>query len=168
VRDTEEERREKFELVRLPYRFKFQDSFCDPCVEWLEMIETLCNEIIGNYMKKKDQLLKATFGTRKKRRLNRVMDALNFKYLDYERLDVGAGGANKKRVVSILERQAMRFIEKDQRAAKKQKKISRAKGFGSQKNESSQSRLLSRQRYKMYQRRLSTPLRPPLPVLWNY
>jgi hypothetical protein len=47
------------------------------------------------------------------------MDALNFEYPDYERLDEGAGGANKKRVVSILKRQAMQSIEKDQRAGKK-------------------------------------------------
>jgi hypothetical protein len=40
------------------------------------------------------------------------MDALNFEYLDYERLDKGAGGAKKKRIVSILKRQAMRSIEK--------------------------------------------------------
>jgi hypothetical protein len=32
------------------------------------------------------------------------MDALYFEYLDYERLDEGAGGAKKKRVVSILKR----------------------------------------------------------------
>jgi hypothetical protein len=48
-----------------------------------------------------------SFGTRKKRRLNWVMDALNFEYPDYERLDEGAGGAKKKRLVSILKRQAM-------------------------------------------------------------
>ena len=63
----------------------------------------------------------ATFGTREKRRLNRVMHALNFEYPDYDRLDDGAGGAKKKRVVSILKRQAMRSIEEDQRAGKKQK-----------------------------------------------
>jgi hypothetical protein len=37
-----------------------------------------------------------------------VMDALNFEYLDYERLDEGAGGEKRKRVVSILNRQAIR------------------------------------------------------------
>jgi hypothetical protein len=110
----------KFELVRLSYRFKFQDSFHSPCAEWLEMIETMCNEILGNYMKE-DQLITAAFGTRKKQRLNRVMDTLNFEYPDYERLDEGAGRAKKKRVVSILKRQAMQSIEKDQGAAKKQK-----------------------------------------------
>jgi hypothetical protein len=55
------------------------------------MIETMCNEILGNYMKKEDQLMAAAFGTRPRRRLNRVMDALNFEYLDYERFDRGAG-----------------------------------------------------------------------------
>jgi hypothetical protein len=34
----------KFELVRLPYRFKFQKTFSGPCVEWLEVIETMCND----------------------------------------------------------------------------------------------------------------------------
>jgi hypothetical protein len=46
------------------------------------MIETMCNEILGNYTKKEDQLMTAAFGTRPKRRLNRVMDALNFEYPD--------------------------------------------------------------------------------------
>jgi hypothetical protein len=55
------------------------------------MIETMCNEILGNYMKKEDQLMTAAFGIRPKRRLNRVMDALNFEYPDYEKLDEGDG-----------------------------------------------------------------------------
>jgi hypothetical protein len=75
-------------------------------------------------MKKEDQLMIAAFGTWKKRRLNRVMDTLNFEYPDYERLDEGVGGAKKKRVLSILKRQEMRSIEKDQRAASKKQKIS--------------------------------------------
>jgi hypothetical protein len=54
------------------------------------MIETMCNEILGNYTKKEDQLMTASFSTLPKRRLNRVMDALNFEYPDYERLDEGA------------------------------------------------------------------------------
>jgi hypothetical protein len=81
----------------------------------------MCNEILGNYTKKDDQLMTAAFGTREKRRLNRVMDALNFEYPDYDRFDQGAGGAKKKRVVSILKRQAIRSVKKYQRAAKKQK-----------------------------------------------
>jgi hypothetical protein len=34
----------------------------------------------------------ASFGTRPKQRLKRVMDALNFEYLDYEQLNKGAKG----------------------------------------------------------------------------
>jgi hypothetical protein len=33
-----------------------------------------------------------------------VIDALNFKYPNYERLDERAGGAKRKRVISILNR----------------------------------------------------------------
>jgi hypothetical protein len=68
------------------------------------MIETMCNEILGNYTKKEDQLMTAAFGTRPKRRLNRVMDALNFEYPDYERLDEWGGGVKRKQVVSIRSR----------------------------------------------------------------
>jgi hypothetical protein len=95
------------------------------------------------------------------------MDALNFEYPDYERLDEGAGGAKKKRVVSILKRQAIWSIEKDQRATKRQK-ISVEPKDSTPKNESPQYWLLPRQRYKMYQRRLPTPLRLPPPVLQKY
>jgi hypothetical protein len=42
----------KFELVRLSYQFKFHGTFNDPCTEWLEMIEAMCNEILGKYTKK--------------------------------------------------------------------------------------------------------------------
>jgi hypothetical protein len=94
------------------------------------------------------------------------MDALNFEYPDYERLDEGDEGAKKKRVVSILKRQAMWSIEKDQRSAKKQK-ISAKPKDSAPKNESPQSWPLPRW-YKMYQRRLSAPLRPPLLVLQKY
>ena len=89
--------KEKNELVRLPYRFKFEKQFKGPCQEWLEMKETMCNEILGNYTKKEDQLMTAAFGTRPKRRLNRVMDALNFEYPDYERLNKGAKGQKRKK-----------------------------------------------------------------------
>jgi hypothetical protein len=83
------------------------------------MIETMCNEILGNYTKKGDQLMTAAFGTRPKRRLNRVMDALNFDYPDYEKLDEGAEGIKIKRIVSILSRQAARLIKEDEKALKK-------------------------------------------------
>jgi hypothetical protein len=83
-------------LVRLPYQFKFEKQFKEPCQEWLEMIETVSNEVLGNYTKKEDQLMNAAFGTRLKRRLNRMMDALNFEYPNYERLNKGAEGKREK------------------------------------------------------------------------
>jgi hypothetical protein len=103
----EEGRGKKYEHVCLPYQFKFQKRFSKPCAEWLELIETMCNEILGNYMKKEDQLMTTAFGTQPKRRLNHVMDALNFEYPDYQRLDEGARGVKRKRVFSILSRQAI-------------------------------------------------------------
>jgi hypothetical protein len=81
----------------------------------------MCNEILGNYTKKEDQLITAAFGTRPKRRLNRVMDALNFDYPDYEKLDKGVEGVKRKRVVSILRRQAARIVKKDEKISKKRK-----------------------------------------------
>jgi hypothetical protein len=90
------------ELVRLPYYYKFKKYFKAPCQEWLDTIEVMCNEILGNYSKKEDQLMTAAFGTRPKRRMNRVMDALNFEYPDYERLDKGAEGQKRKRIAEAL------------------------------------------------------------------
>jgi hypothetical protein len=113
--------KKKNELVRLPYHFKFKKHFKEPCQEWLEMIETMCNKILGNYIKKEDQLMTAAFGTRSKRRLNQVMDALKFEYPDYERLSKGAEGPKWKRVVSVMKRQAARMIEEDDKALKKKK-----------------------------------------------
>jgi hypothetical protein len=113
--------KKKGELVRLHYRFKFEKQFKEPCQEWLEMIETLCNKILGNYTKKEDQLMTTAFSTRPKRRLNRVMDALNFEYPDYKRLNKGAEGSKRKRVVSVMSRQAARMIKEDEKALKKRK-----------------------------------------------
>jgi hypothetical protein len=92
-----EGKKKEGELVRLPYHYKFKKHFKVPCQEWLDTIEVMCNEILGNYSKKEDQLMTAAFGTRPKRRLNRVMDALGFEYIDYERLDKGAEGQKKEK-----------------------------------------------------------------------
>jgi hypothetical protein len=85
------------------------------------MIETMCNEILGNYTKKEDQLMSAAIGTWPKRRLNRVMDALKFEYPNYERLNKGAEGAKRKRVVSVLSREAARTVKEDEKILKKRK-----------------------------------------------
>ena len=47
------------------------------------------------------------------------MDALNFDYPDYEKLDEGAEGIKRKRIVSILNRQAARLVKEDEKALKK-------------------------------------------------
>jgi hypothetical protein len=105
------------EFVRLPYHYKFKKHFKVPCQEWLDTIEVMCNEILGNYSKKEDQLMTAAFGTRPKRRLNRVMDALGFEYPDYERLDKGAEGQKRKRLADVL--------NKDDEEQLKKKKLKR-------------------------------------------
>jgi hypothetical protein len=56
----------KNELIRLPYHFKFKKHFKEPCQEWLDTIEVMCNEILSNYTKKEDQLMTAAFGARPK------------------------------------------------------------------------------------------------------
>lgn len=113
--------KKKKELVRLPYYYKFKKHFKVPCQEWLHTIEVMCNEILGNYSKKEDQLMTAAFGTRPKRRLNRVMDALNFEYPDYERLERGAEGQKRKRVASVLDKEAAKLVKKDEETSKKRK-----------------------------------------------
>jgi hypothetical protein len=97
-----EREKKEGELVRLPYHYKFKKYFKAPCQEWLETIEVMSTEILGNYSKKEDQLMTAAFGTRPKRRLNRVLDAIGFEYPDYGRLDKGAEGLKRKRVAGTL------------------------------------------------------------------
>jgi hypothetical protein len=111
----------KHELVQLAYRFKFEKQFKKSRKEWLDMIERMCNEILGHNTKKEDQLMTAAFDTRLKQRLNRVMDALKFEYPDYESLDKGAEGIKRKRIISILSRQAAIMVKEDEKASKKRK-----------------------------------------------
>jgi hypothetical protein len=96
----------------------------------------------------------AAFGTRSKRMLNRVMDALNFEYPDYDRLDEGAGGGKRKRIISILGRQAARSVKEDHKASKKQKTLLKPKRIRLQRSGNSTRYLLPKPRYKMWQRRL--------------
>jgi hypothetical protein len=49
----------------------------------------------------------------------RLDNVPSMEYLDYERLDEGAGGAKRKRVVSVLSRQAARSVKADKEALKK-------------------------------------------------
>jgi hypothetical protein len=49
------------------------------------------------------------------------MDALNFEYPDYERLNKGAEGQKRKRIVSILSRQTARMVKEDEEILKRRK-----------------------------------------------
>jgi hypothetical protein len=88
--------KKKKELVRLPCYYKFKKHFKEPCQEWLDTIEVMCNEILGNYSK-------------------------NFEYPDYERVDRGAKGQKRKRVASALDKEAAKLVKKDEETLKKRK-----------------------------------------------
>jgi hypothetical protein len=49
------------------------------------------------------------------------MDAMKFEYPDYERLNKGTEGVKRKRVVSILNRQAARMVKEDEKVSEKRK-----------------------------------------------
>jgi hypothetical protein len=70
----------------------------------------------------------AAFGTRPKRRLNRVLDALGFEYPDYENLNKGAGGQKRKRMTETLNEDekelSKKKIPKKRRASSPKQKMS--------------------------------------------
>jgi hypothetical protein len=70
-------------LVRLKYTFRFGDQFVEPDDDWLKCVENTSDELLGAYSKSEDNALSAAFGSRKKKRLNRVFDAIGFVYPDY-------------------------------------------------------------------------------------
>jgi hypothetical protein len=79
----------------------------------------MCNDILEKYSEKEDQLMTAAFGSRPKRRLNRVLDALNFDYPDYEQLGGDAEGPKKKRIASALDKESTKLAKKEQEISKK-------------------------------------------------
>jgi hypothetical protein len=70
-------------LVRLKYTFRYEGKFVEPDDDWLKCIEATSDELLGPYSKAEDNSLSAAFGGRKKKRLNRVFDAIGFMYPDY-------------------------------------------------------------------------------------
>jgi hypothetical protein len=70
-------------LVRLKYTFRFGDQFVEPDNDWLKCVEATSDELLGPYSKAEDNALSAAFGSRKKKRLNRVFDAIGFMYPNY-------------------------------------------------------------------------------------
>jgi hypothetical protein len=87
-------------LVRLKYTFKYEDKFLEPDDDWLKSIETVSDELLGVYSKAEDTALSAAFGGRKKKRLNRVFDAIGFVYPDYR---YPARGQKRKNTPSAKE-----------------------------------------------------------------
>jgi hypothetical protein len=79
----------------------------------------MSNEILGNYSKKEDQLMTAAFGTRPKRRLNRVLDAIGFEYADYGRLGGDAGGPKRKRIASAADEEVAKVAKKKREDSEK-------------------------------------------------
>jgi hypothetical protein len=70
-------------LVRLKYTFRYEGKFVEPDDDWLKCIEATSDELLGPYLKAEDTALSVTFGCRKKKRLNRVFDAIGFVYPNY-------------------------------------------------------------------------------------
>jgi hypothetical protein len=71
------------ELVRLRYTFRYEGKFDEPNDDWLKCIEATSDELLGPYSKAEDNALSVAFGSRKKKRLNRVFDAIGFMYPNY-------------------------------------------------------------------------------------
>jgi hypothetical protein len=88
------------ELVRLKYTFKYGDKFVEPDDDWLKSIEAISDELLGVYSKAEDTALSVAFGGRKRKRLNRVFDAVGFVYPDYH---YSARGEKRKKTSSVKE-----------------------------------------------------------------
>ena len=76
-------------------------------------------------------------------------------YLDYERLDKGTEGVKRKRVISILSRQAARMVKEDEKASKKRKSTPEPKAAVSKK------RKAETPEPKITKATEETPLTPP-------
>jgi hypothetical protein len=70
-------------LVRLKYTFRFREKFDEPNDDWLKCIKATSDELLGAYSEAEDNALSVAFGSRGKKRLNRVFDAIGFVYPDY-------------------------------------------------------------------------------------
>jgi hypothetical protein len=67
----------------LKYTFRFGDQFIEPDDDWLKCVENTSDELLGAYSKSEDNALSVAFGSQKKKRLNRVFDAIGFVYPHY-------------------------------------------------------------------------------------
>jgi hypothetical protein len=90
------------ELVRLKYTFRYGDKFDEPNNDWLKCIEVTSDKLLGSYSKAEDNALSTAFGSRGKKRLNRVFDAIGFVYPDYRYPLRGQGKKRKATAVAAL------------------------------------------------------------------
>jgi hypothetical protein len=67
----------------LKYTFRFGDWFVEPDDGWLKCVENTSDVLLGAYSNSEDNALSAAFGSRKKKILNRVFDAIGFVYPDF-------------------------------------------------------------------------------------
>lgn len=65
-------------FVRLDYKYNFEEEFGEPCDEWLEIVESKNNEVLGNLVAKQDWALIVAFSGREKQRLNGVFKVIGF------------------------------------------------------------------------------------------
>jgi hypothetical protein len=72
----------------------------EPDDDWLKCIEATSDELLGPYSKTEDTALSAAFGGRKKR-LNRVFDAIGFVYPDYRYPTQGQKGKDTTSVKKV-------------------------------------------------------------------
>jgi hypothetical protein len=67
-------------LFYLKYTYHYISQFGEPYDEWLEAIEATADDLLGAYMKAEDKAMNTIFGTRGKKRLNRVFHVIGFVY----------------------------------------------------------------------------------------
>jgi hypothetical protein len=87
-------------LIRMKFTFRYEGKFVEPDDDWLKCIEATSDELLGPYSKAEDTALSSAFGGRKKKRLNRVFDAIGFVYPDYR---YPLRGQKRKGTVSVKE-----------------------------------------------------------------
>jgi hypothetical protein len=90
------------DLVQLKYTFRFGDKFDEPNDDWRKCIEATSDELLGAYSKAEDNALSVAFGGRRKKRMNRVFDAIGFVYPDYRYPVRGHGKKRKAAALAAL------------------------------------------------------------------
>jgi hypothetical protein len=73
----------KSSLVHLKYCYWYKNQFGEFDDDWLDTIEATSDELLGAYTKVEDEAMNSAFGAQRKKRLNKVFDAIGFIYHDY-------------------------------------------------------------------------------------